>query len=96
MKENIILKWSLILSIVIVANLFFNYSLSLTLNSPDQEVFCPSEKTSQNITTQQSCEQADGIWNSAPTPGEGIKNAGFCDLYSKCNEAYQDLSLIHI
>ncbi len=40
MKENKILKWSLILSAVIIANMFFNYSLSLIFNEPKYENFC--------------------------------------------------------
>lgn len=35
------LKWSLILGIVIVANLFINYSLSLVYNEPNYNDFCP-------------------------------------------------------
>ena len=92
MKQNKIIKWSLILSIVIVANLFFNYSLSLILNSPDREVFCPFEKTSQVIDNKVQCEQADGIWNPTPSPGEGMKTLGYCDLYSKCENAYQKVN----
>lgn len=93
MKENKILKWSLILSIVIVANLFFNYSLSLVLNSPEREVYCPFEKTSQVIENKEQCEQADGIWNPGQTDiyARDVKLAptGYCDLYSKCSNAYQ-------
>lgn len=40
MKENKVLKWSLILSAVIVANLFFNYSLQLAFDGPDYNDFC--------------------------------------------------------
>lgn len=90
MKENKILKWALILSIIIIANLFFNYSLSLTLNSPDHEQFCPIEKTSQNIDTKEMCEKEDGIWNQNTT---GLKTdpAGYCDLYTKCNLKYEEV-----
>lgn len=91
MQENKILKWSLILSIVIVANLFFNYALSLTLNSPRQEDFCPFEKTSAVIQDKNSCEQQDGIWQPAPRPGmtSDTDPSGFCDLYSKCSNEFQ-------
>lgn len=92
MKENKILKWSLILSIVIVANLFFNYSLSLVLNSPDREAYCPFEKTSQVIETQQQCEEADGIWNPGRAIDQNIKPAGYCDLYSKCQNEFQKVN----
>jgi len=96
MKDNKILKWSLILSIVIVANLFFNYALSLGLNSPNRETFCPFDKTSQVIETKDSCEQSDGIWNPTPQIYEKtVQPVGYCDLYSKCENKYQDANKIY-
>ncbi len=95
--ENKILKWGLILSIVIVANLFFAYSLSLILNGPNHDEFCPFEKTSQIIEDKNTCEQQDGIWN----PGEvidqnqKIKSAGYCDLYSKCSHQFEEANKIY-
>lgn len=93
MKENKILKWSLILSIVIVANLFFNYSLSLILNSPKNDEFCPFDKTSQVIENKKICEESEGIWYSGKTDLE--KEAGTCDLYSKCNNRFEQASKIY-
>lgn len=95
MKENKILKWALILSIVIVANLFFNYALSLTLNSPDHDEYCPFEKTSQVIETKEACQQADGIWNPVPSVEKNVKPAGYCDLYSKCNNSYEEAAKVY-
>lgn len=98
MKQNNILKWSLILSIIIIANLFFNYSLSLVLNNPDHEEYCPFEKTSQVFENKQSCEEADGIWSSekiyAPTEPQMVER-GYCDLYSKCNKVYEDANKVY-
>lgn len=96
MNTNIT-KWSLILSIVIVANLFFNYSISLVLNSPDQEVYCPFEKTSVVLQDEASCVASDGIWQPAPRPGTtSIEDkTGFCDLYSKCNNQYEEAAKLY-
>lgn len=96
MKENIILKWSLILSIVIVANLFFNYSLSLVLNSPDHDLYCPFEKTSQVIDNKVQCEESDGIWNPEPQVYEKtMAPVGYCDLYSKCQNRYEEVNKLY-
>ncbi len=38
--QSRVLKWSLIIGIVIVLNLFFNYSLSLVYKQPDYNNFC--------------------------------------------------------
>ncbi len=40
-SQSKILKWSVILGIVIVANLFINYSLSLAYSEPSYNDFCP-------------------------------------------------------
>jgi hypothetical protein len=40
-NQSKLLKWSLILGIVIVANLFINYSLSLVYSEPNYNDFCP-------------------------------------------------------
>jgi hypothetical protein len=39
--QSKVLKWSLIIGIVIVVNLFFNYTLSLIYKQPDYNTFCP-------------------------------------------------------
>lgn len=93
MGENKILKWSLILAAVIVANLFFNYALSLTFDGPSRDEFCPFEKTSQVIETKEECEAEDGIWNpQVPKPAyiDDVQREsfGYCDLYSKCSNAF--------
>jgi len=43
--QSKLLKWSLILGIVIVANLFINYSISLVLTEPSYNDFCPQTYT---------------------------------------------------
>jgi hypothetical protein len=52
--QSKVLKWSLIIGIVIVVNLFFNYTLSLIYKQPDYNNFCqpvPVEVPSGNIPT---------------------------------------------
>jgi hypothetical protein len=89
MKENKILKWSLILSIIIVANSFFAYSLSLILDAPKYQEYCTFEQTSKIIETKELCEQEDGIWNPASRNQFIAEPVGYCDLYSKCDNEYQ-------
>ena len=38
--QSKVLKWSLIIGIVIVINLFFNYTFSLVYKQPDYNTFC--------------------------------------------------------
>lgn len=65
MKENKILKWALIISIVIIANLFLNYTSSLIFNAPDQQTICSYaelNKKSLEINNRETCEAQSGIW----------------------------------
>lgn len=49
-NQSKILKWSLILGIVIVTNLFINYSVSLVLTEPSYNDFCPQTLTNPQST----------------------------------------------
>jgi hypothetical protein len=97
MNQKSILKWSLIVSIVIIANLFFNYTLALVFNNPVYDEYCTFEKTSQIIETKEMCEQADGIWNPEINRKDidMLVPAGYCDLYTKCNHLYEEASKIY-
>jgi len=48
-SQSKILKWSLIIGIVIVANMLINYSVSLFLSEPQYNDFCPQTYA---VTTQ--------------------------------------------
>ena len=67
-------KWSLIIAIVILLNLFINYSLSLVYGSPSYEDFCKNDYYAKPYTTELSKEEME------------IQNAE----YEKCNSAYNE------
>lgn len=98
MNTNIT-KWAFILSIIIIANLFFNYSLSLFLNNPQYDEFCSYERSSQIIEDKESCLAVDGIWQISPkstmSPSQATVEEGYCDLYTKCNQAYEESAKIY-
>jgi len=54
-KQSKVLKWSLIIGIVIVLNLFFNYTFSLVYKEPDYSTFCLPTPTAvpsgENVST---------------------------------------------
>ena len=83
MKENKILKWTLILSAVILSNLFFNYSLQLAFNVPEYDNFCPGRMDSQDL-----CEEKGGEWVSSSSENEPVFRGGnYCDT-KDCYEKY--------
>jgi len=97
--QSKVLKWSLIVGIVIVLNLFFNYALSLVYKNPKYETFCPN--TSQvvaNINTEKQCVDIGGQWNpnyynqpmsteKVISPGKTIP-FGYCDQQFTCRNNY--------
>ncbi len=48
--QSKVLKWSLVIGIVIVINMFFNYTLSLVYKSPVFENFCPTQQVNQTVS----------------------------------------------
>jgi hypothetical protein len=59
------IKWALIIGIVIVMNLFFNYALSLVYKAPDYNTFFPQSQVMNMPTTQQDCVSTGGQWQGS-------------------------------
>ncbi|MDR3519456.1 MAG: hypothetical protein P4L63_01025 [Candidatus Pacebacteria bacterium] len=92
-KQSRALKWSLIIGIVIVLNLFFNYALSLAYKSPVFENFCPTVQVNPTVDNQNSCVAQGGQWNGNNTvPAPQIKGeivpTGYCNLQFTCQNNY--------
>jgi hypothetical protein len=92
-NESHILRWSLILGIVIVLNLFFNFALSLVYERPDYEAFCPQMQVSKVVDNQNECVAGGGQWTEygpnnfreKPLPTDP---KGYCDLQFTCRQEY--------
>lgn len=57
-----ILRWALIIGIVIVLNLFFNYSISLFYKQPDYNIYFAQQQVVQPITVKEDCLKVGGQW----------------------------------
>lgn len=93
--QSKVLKWSLIIGIVIVINLFFNYALSLVYKNPLFEAFCPNNaQVVENVTSQKQCVDIGGQWNpnyyNQPAPVSVGKTVpqGYCDQQFTCRNNY--------
>lgn len=94
--QSKVLKWSLIIGIVIVLNLFFNYALSLAYKQPVYENFCPNtEQVIELINTKEQCVSLGGQWNSNiySAPGVPVEKMappqGYCDQQFSCRNDYE-------
>lgn len=93
-NQSKILKWALIIGIVIVVNLFFNYSLSLVYKQPDFEKFCPNNsQVIEPINTKEQCVAEGGQWNgnvyNEISPLEKNVPKGYCDQQFSCRNDYE-------
>ncbi len=90
-KTSKVFRWSLIIGIVIVLNLFFNYALSLVYKEPDYVKFCPNEQIIEPINTREQCLAKGGQWNEniypKTVPGE-VRIEGYCDQQFTCRQDY--------
>ena len=56
------MKWALIIGIIIVLNLFFNYTISLFYKEPDYSTYFPQSQVVEPITTKAECLKIGGQW----------------------------------
>jgi hypothetical protein len=93
MNTNRIGRWSVIIGIVIVLNLFFNYALSLAYKSPQFENYCKNEQVVNVPDNQNACVSQGGQWTSnpyygKPAPAGGTEFRGSCDLQYTCRQEF--------
>jgi hypothetical protein len=95
--QSPILKWSLIVGIIIVLNLFFNYALSLVYERPNYEAFCPQMQVVTIPDNQNECVAKGGQWTDnayyakpiSATPAGLEESRGYCDLQFTCRQGFE-------
>ncbi|MEI8129954.1 MAG: hypothetical protein WCG55_00410 [bacterium] len=81
------MKWAVVVAIVIVLNLFFNYAISLVYKAPTWDQYMPRTDVVEPITNKTDCLNVGGQWtNPAPAPSgttntisKGATAPGYCD-----------------
>src|SRR5205085_1290480 len=90
-KQSRVLKWSIIIGIIIVLNLFFNYSLSLFYKAPVYESYCPNPQVNIAPTTKDQCLAVGGQWteNVYPqAPAASVAKITTPEMTGYCNQNY--------
>lgn len=85
-KQSSFVKISIIVAIVIVMNLFFNYAVSLVYKEPVMDNFIKPTQVMEAITTKDKCIAVGGQWSENAYPNPEIKGRTQIDGY--CNENY--------
>jgi len=85
-KQTSFVKISIVVAIVIVMNLFFNYTVSLIFKEPVMESFIKPTQVVEAIVSKDKCISVGGQWseNMAPNPVE----KGKTQIEGYCNENY--------
>lgn len=77
---------SIIVAIVVVMNLFFNYSVSLIFSEPVYDTYFKTSQVVEPPTTKDSCLKVGGQWSENVYPAEPTKTSPQISGY--CNENY--------
>lgn len=85
-KQSSFVKISIIVAIVIVMNLFFNYAVSLVFKEPVMENFIKPAQVMEAITTKDKCISVGGQWSENAIPSPVMK--GQTEVQGYCNENY--------
>jgi len=85
-KQSNFVKVSIIIAIVIVMNLFFNYAVSLVYKEPVMDSYIKPTQVVEAITTKEKCISVGGQWSENVYPNPDLK--GKTEVQGYCNENY--------
>ena len=85
-KQLSFIKVSIIVAIVIVMNLFFNYVVSLVYKEPVLDNYIKPTQILEAINTKDKCIAVGGQWSENAYPDPALKGKTQIDGY--CNENY--------
>jgi len=94
-----VLRWVVIIGIVVVLNLFFNYLIQVFYQAPKFENFCKAEQINVAPATQTECLAKGGQWNQninqkqvrpeAPASPATTEVNSYCDVSFTCQKNFQ-------
>jgi hypothetical protein len=85
-KSPKIVRASIIVAIVIVMNLFFNYAVSLVFQEPVFDAYVKQPQVVESPATKESCLKVGGQWSENVYPAPASK--GQPEIQGYCNENY--------
>ncbi len=85
-KQSNFVKISIIIAIVIVMNMFFNYTVSLVYKEPVMDNYIKPAQVVEAITTKDKCIRVGGQWSENAYPSPVAK--GQTEVQGYCNENY--------
>lgn len=99
MDNNRFLRVAFIISIVVVLNLFFNYTIYLLYPEPQYNTYCPQKQVETPATTEKACTDAGGQWTTNVGPKVAYDGtpmpAGYCNPDYTCSAEYTKASDVY-
>ena len=92
MKKNPVIKWLIILGIIVISNMIFNYSLSIVLQKPNIDSVCIEEDLIEHHESQDECVLDGGTWEEVYL-SDLESTVTYCSTYSKCISEFESLNV---
>lgn len=93
-ERSAVVKWSLILGIAIVTNLFITYAVRVIYHEKEYTDFCPEKQVVEPITTKETCLAVGGQWMepsiTEPVPEGVLKPMAYCNENFTCQKEYEE------
>ncbi len=101
MNTSPVLRWALVLGLVVILNLFFNFAVKTVYKEPLFEKFCVQKQVTVVPGNQSECVKQGGSWTEDParvktnfsSPEQiasvSTATAGYCDVNFTCQKEYQ-------
>ncbi len=98
LRSSKLFRWVLVLGIIVVLNLLFNYSIHLFYPAPQYDKFCPESPVSK-LQTETECVRGGGAWTETPPPamveGRTPTPTGYCDPHFACRQLFSDAEAVY-
>jgi small-conductance mechanosensitive channel len=101
-KHGGVLSWALIIAIVIVTNLFFNYATSLVYVEPEYDKYCPADIYNKAYDNKGQCLENGGMWSEQVVPVDTkvsgpskTQITGYCNATYTCQKSYDADSKVY-
>ncbi len=96
-KTSKFVRVSIVVAIVIVMNMFFNYGVSLVYNEPAYDQFIEPTQVVEYIKTKEECLSVGGQWNGNIYPEKlsETKVEGYCDPNYTNQKNYEDARKVY-
>lgn len=105
MKNINFKKIILVLGIIIVLNLFFNYGVATFYDTPEYDGFCKPDLSSKTYNSEEECKNIGGMWTAnqtfydkripaetgpvAPVAINQLEPKGWCDVQYSCRKDFE-------